>query len=863
MSVENLIFQGINRAISDFSSAGACEELINLRPTTAGLVPVKKFSVKMSGARSDDRVFVHEVSSVSNYIALRKVGYELFVLLVGPNAEGRMSILAEIARISLRSYDYTNFSLDKVHFSAVGNIFMLSIADRVLGIYLNKSFLWNGTEYKETEANIPQISASISTTGISDKVFISSPIASGDLSRIAEGVSLQEELTIAQNALAEDYKDLCFGPILVAFAFKTKDNKTFWTNQWLFHNPIPDIEGSETFLSQSEIPAALQQYFPAGAFAFYKEVVNTGEGQYRGAGAQLELTIQRIQGWNEETSMLSSLEVYTSRPVFYFDAATSKYKWYADAANFYILFPKVELDELGLDNQLLYLQKSIPLGELVGTGSYSFQLEFGGNIQMTGATLEVDGGSVTRYGQMLAYNARFHFFDSVKKTELRPEDIHFHYESTSAAEVSVSIVAVVENENRQELVYLGDRTLPAETDVPSLVIVPSLQVVALYVVYPGDYWARIGLSPSRRYNYAISTDIVYTRSPLPVPDDVQQAIDAGAKEFFLTEEPDAINVTEQLNPFVFQVRHSYLAPGKILDVQPQMVAVKDVSFGDYPLNVFTNRGTYALLQGDGTTLYGGFKSVSNLVTTANSIPTESGTFFIAAGGLWAIAGSDAVLVSDALHLGPHKFIRRTAGFIYIARTHFHFEGLQSIDTFEDYVAGAKLSYNRYRDELMVSNPGRSYTYVLSLKYRQWFKIGITISQDLAGGDVAICPAADNTKNIVDLSTEESGSVLVHLQSRPFSMLYQYIHVHRIVAMIRASLSANDELIVALYGSDDLQDWKILSYAGRSGVDISQIRTPSAARSWRYYTVCISGNTPPDTDFGPVLFDYQPVVRRLG
>ena len=117
-------------------------------------------------------------------------------------------------------------------------------------------------------------------------------------------------------------------------------------------------------------------------------------------------------------------------------------------------------------------------------------------------------------------------------------------------------------------------------------------------------------------------------------------------------------------------------------------------------------------------------------------------------------------------------------------------------------------------------------------------------------------------DVIDFSKEHSGNVLVHLQSRPFSFGYQYSHIHRIVAMLRAQLG-NAGATVALYGSDNLQDWTLLTYASRKSVKVSQIRTPSAARSWRYYTVCIGGTVPADADLGPVLIDYESVVRRIG
>jgi hypothetical protein len=136
---------------------------------------------------------------------------------------------------------------------------------------------------------------------------------------------------------------------------------------------------------------------------------------------------------------------------------------------------------------------------------------------------------------------------------------------------------------------------------------------------------------------------------------------------------------------------------------------------------------------------------------------------------------------------------------------------------------------------------------------------------------------------MDMSTELSIStipLLVHMQSRPFSMGYRYIHMHRIVAMVRSKLaSAANKLAVGLYGSDDLQNWKLLAYAKRTGTDaqtdddppvvtgrplkVSQIRTTPSSRSWRYYTICIGGIVPTDTDLGPVLVDYEPVIRRIG
>ena len=489
------------------------------------------------------------------------------------------------------------------------------------------------------------------------------------------------------------------------------------------------------------------------------------------------------------------------------------------------------------------------------------------------------------------------------------------------------------------------------------------------------------MEKSSTYNYSFCADGGELKTEFDLDDELERALAANTN-IVLRDEPDAMNVTEQYNPFIFNVMHSYLAPGKILEVQPQMVAVRDVSFGDYPLNVFTDRGAYALLQGDGEVLYGNFKSVSNLISIANCIPTESGTFFLASGAMWLIAGATTVLVSDAMSLGPHKEIRSCSGYASIAKGIYDITGLESAVPFDEFVRGASLSYDRYRDEIIVSNPDYRYSYVLSLKYRQWHKISQSVYQPAAGNDIVMdhslvagsvqiptsvygissvtvsltvgtttysvthavsqdetwedivsalhtewgsqygntpmagvlfttytyrylnhhmpvtargitvtlppsVKSADGVSGAVsyvesdvptqraltifiknrayDLSVEDNtaGNMLVHLQSRPLGSLGLYIHVHRLISFVNSDLTSGGRLVLAIYGSDDLHTWNLLSYAERANVKVAQLRTPSAARSWRYYTITVGGIVPKDTDFGPLMLEYVPVGRRIG
>lgn len=856
MAADQLTFQGINRAVSDYAASGACEELINLRPTTAGLVPVKPFSVKMSGINYD-KVYVHNAQGKTNYIGVSGEGDSLVGYLLDDSGQ---AIGNEIFRVA------GGDSLPQITgYATSGNIAVFSFEDKEDGIYATRTVRWNGSAYETMEADVPDVEVSFASSlqynSFSGEFYDDNT----DKRKIADIIN------IGQNAVQEQNDDYCFGPVIVAIAFKTNDGKTFWTGSWHILNPLPQIKdytARDYFVTPSwELASSFPDFFrehPEGGFVAATSNASQSDSYTPLIGLKYDMTVRMASGvWNADTSMIKSIEIYASRPKMYTDAAGR----YGDTQQvpsglYYTLLPQVPHNDMDLSSELLYLQRSIALSDLT-EGSLTFTLQFGGNIQTTNTTLEVDAGMVTRYGKVLSYNSRFHYYDSIKKTGVGKPDFG------AGGNQSVASWAAFIRYNDgliDTIAYVGQVDVPT-SDV--LVIAPTLHIkeVIIYSYNLNMHMLRkYAMTESSRYNYSYNdSGPCLSQSYSSPTSEIRELLriqGRGVQSSFYTEEPDAMNVSEQYNPFVFRVEHSYLAPGKILDVQPQMVAVSNVSYGDYPLNIFTTRGVYALLQGDRNILYGNMRAISNLVSEKNCVPTESGTFFIAAGGLWLIFGNHAVLISDALHLGPHRYIRTSAGHVAIAYDKYALNPYESAVSFEQFTKGAALAYNRYRDELIISNPGHPYSYVLSLKYRQWYKIAQSLSQDVVGSNIA-----RQGDTIYDFSDErEKTTILVHLQSRPLSFAYQYSHIHRIVAMIRATLSSQVDLqalTVALYGSDDLQTWKLLSYANRHNTSFSQIRTAPAARSWRYYTITISGNVPEDTDFGPVLIDYEPVIRRIG
>ena len=910
MATDNFIYQGINRAVSDYSGARACEELVNLRPTEGGLVPVRDFSVKMANVPFR-KIFVHHTTSGDRYIAIWRDGDAVKVSWVTDTG----TVEQDLFNTPFDSGE----TIDSINYASAGNILLISMCDTYNGTYKNAAWTWKDGAYQETQADVPAVSFSVDDGTDLESATQSIP----SLTKDSEGSEAVSAVENGINAILENNPNLCLGPVIIAIAFKTKDGKTFWTGNWTLYDPLRKIG---TTNPPYITPSGLNQTYTAPRYTEFFDkygdhgyLLNDGHSdsygwlgkigkqlnEIRVYGTKVTLNFPMISGWNEETSIIQSVEVYSSRPVPYLDASSAadgfkSFLWFQDQNDyvFNIILAQKKYEDMNLGSQLLYHQASIQMSSLA-TAPQEVPLTFGGNVQMTEDTLDTDAGALKRYGRVLSYNARFHYFDSVSHIDIGMPS--FLYQSSGSA-VSAAVFVRYADSDHSELVYLGSTS--GYLGPAYMVIAPSLNIKEVLVYAPGNGAGRrvihtYRMQESSSYNFTIciggptaSTQISGTAPEL-------EALIRGGVKGVTTEEPDAINVTEQYNPFVFLVEHSYKAPGNIIDVLPQMAGIVDASYGRDPLNVFTERGLYALTQGSANVLYGAFLPLSNLKARRGGIPLEMGIFFLADGALWLVAGRQVTLISEALSLGPHKYVRSCLGYKKLSGTDTGFSPTPapanpiydvspyiSKVEFREFATGGQLGYNRFRMELFVSNPDYDYTYVVSLKHRQWFKLSRRLWQDDPGSVIINRPGTFGTISVLDMATEVSNStlpLLVHMQSRPFSMGYQYSHIRRVVSMIRAKLaSASNNLAVGLYGSDDLQHWNLLAFAKRSGkteydeqreelVDtplfLSQVRTAPSARSWRYYTVCIGGEILVDSDFptdiGPVIIDYEPVVRRIG
>ena len=146
MATDALSYTGINRAYSDFAGTRACEELINLRPATEGVVPVKESLVKMSNVPYH-KVFVHHTTAGPKYIAIGRNLADVYAKYLEYDEENEVWVEKKtLFTVSAPNPTAAQALLDKVYYASAGNVLAFSVCDPDNNIFRNYAFTWKWSD---------------------------------------------------------------------------------------------------------------------------------------------------------------------------------------------------------------------------------------------------------------------------------------------------------------------------------------------------------------------------------------------------------------------------------------------------------------------------------------------------------------------------------------------------------------------------------------------------------------------------------------------------------------------------------------------------------------------------------------------
>lgn len=804
-----LKFTGINRKVNEFQNAGACEELINVRPSVYGLEVVKPKIKKFSDIKYD--VYNHVFGDKSIFIGV-SVGSTISISIINDNG----------AIDSIDSFESSGTEYD-----------ISFLANRILlynGLTL-RVYEYRDNEYVRVEVGIPDnfdVKCSVTpSSNIGRSVDIL-----GDKNAITESWSACQGLT--KNIL---------GPTLVAFNFSLIDGTEYWTNKWMYVNPFEYA----------------QDYDNGKHEVYYLSSSTDWKSSFKTFTVSINIPKQNFG--SIDNRLVDKVNVYVSRPIYPYQ---SDYELMEDRVtaletqSIYAASLK-SLKDMEVDNQLLYYYKSIEVSEIENNG-VGFDIEITPTLSGE-KVLEVDNGPVRRVGKAEVYNNRAHFYDA--KAEIVPQKVFCM--SVSEQGASLTADAYVYLDCDSQTVVLKTRAVlykKSTEDFPSKIYCcyPDARATKLIIKTRGTAteFCVINLKQSNRYNFAYGE--------ANYPSDVANFGAIYTTSRFLPE-PNKISVSAPYNPFVFPVENSYSVGGKITDIATSYIPISSTQIGQYPLTVFTTNGIFSLEQGSGATLYGSVLPIQPLVASSKATPTPYGIFFVSSRNLYILTGREVANISDMLNGDIELTLREVSAYKKLCLNNseplFNFSDSLSSVNFEDFISNATLTYDELNNEVLISSNDESirYSYVFNLNTKSYHKVSKRyVSHDKSARYVI--EYTGSKRNVVDLYSELPDEQSILLQSRPFGLEMAYTHIERLMMFVDTKLSGNQNLCISVFGSDNLHDWKCIISSQKHNAVLRHIRTNRAAKSYKDYVILINGKVDTSTDLSDIIADYTVVTRRL-
>lgn len=371
------------------------------------------------------------------------------------------------------------------------------------------------------------------------------------------------------------------------------------------------------------------------------------------------------------------------------------------------------------------------------------------------------------------------------------------------------------------------------------------------------YKRTVELTPSATYNYAF-----YVEKQGDKELAYQNVIDnTNIVEKRIYYEDDVIIVSESAVPFYFPVEHSYKIGGVIKNLAISIEQISEAQVGQYPLLILTEKGIYALEQGTGIVLYSNLIPINRDSCQDGIVQTKNGIIYIANSTLYYLVGRQGENMSFALENAPFTDVRTEKYVTAVQNPDLYdvSELISQVD-FRTYLNNAKLIYDTYKEEIIVSNTSYKYSYVFSLRNKLWHKISGTYIS--FSNRYALRYVTDSLSDLVDLNTEATtGTAVIHAQSSVLKLDAEgYKKVER--AILRANIIPEQGKRFGLYlfASDDLLSWKLIA-ATQKVTSTSHIRLERVQKAYKYFIVAAGGNVSVNTNIAYMDFVVSDMIAN--
>lgn len=864
--IQNVDFKGIVRGTSAQNNAdGNCEEIINLRKKMGAwrVAGEKRKIVENVGY---EQVFLHEYDSVKNYIGIKR---EQEVI---QDPTGAPSV---VIKNKVIWFDPVTGKEKVIIEDATGEIVLNQLNNILLiknDVTIIKAVFDQGN-YKVAVTTIPEtprVSLSSKVQRISKSETLSFSIAHASHVRCGRDIYNEEntdekDQIEGNNALLDNngwpaftfqYKDVGIKDFAEAvrglFNMRINSEKGYVYGYVFVSVAYELYDGS---ITKPTPPTLIQLGSDYDRDIFHvSDIGGTGDTHIVNGYilplelAKLDVKLEDLPNKDKYKDIIRGVKVYATKPIdiydwenidaryFHYTKNNIRFNLVADKDNKEGL-PKKVLKPGDIDNLLFYEVGEYKLGTDEST---KITVDFE-NIT-TNQTMPVDAsGWINMTGDMFVYNNRLHLYNT-KQSLLRNENMLVEGLIKNREGVTrVSATYLVYLSNSLQDVKIAVRGSIYKTDdgflYPDFVFFPDSRAYAadVYFALNGKkYKCAVYFKSSGSYNFSYH---VGERKKLKV-EEIEE-INYSEDTCFVSN--NKIIVSERSNPYFFPVENSYLVDGNIINIAVSSEQISSSQIGQFPLYVFTTQGIYAIEVGDGNVLYSNIIPISAEVAVAGSsvLQTRYGIVFVTKTGLKLIAGREVVDISQAIAGNPDISMQECETFGRVSEVvrGYDIRPYFSSVPFQDYIKEASLGYDINENEIIVSNPNYSYSYVYNLDEKTWHKITEVFT--FFDKHLALRKGEGNL-DLCDIREEISSDRLVHLQTRP--LLFNtaaFKQIYHAVARGEFKPAENRIHLAYMLASNDLSKW-ICMAVRKTEINAPHISLPRAHQSFRYFSFIVGG-----------------------
>lgn len=325
-------------------------------------------------------------------------------------------------------------------------------------------------------------------------------------------------------------------------------------------------------------------------------------------------------------------------------------------------------------------------------------------------------------------------------------------------------------------------------------------------------------------------------------------------EIAISHSPSLIKVSEAENPLVFPASNSVQVGSSVIKAMAANTRpITEGQFGDAPLYVFTDEGTWMLmLSTEG--VYQARQPVNRDVCSnpKGILQIDDAVLFPTERGIMMQTGSTAKLITDALdgtvfdymQLYKESYSRKI-----LAVGNIPEPGIKYIP-FRQFMKGADMIYDYYDGRIIVFNPDCAYAYIYSLKSGLWGAMESDIKKR-----VDIYPesyAINGDRKIVDFyQSQPVDPIRYFLCTRPMAIGSAEVYKTMFSCITRGYFRNEvGKCGMALYGSNDLFKWFPIS------TSVNKFLRGMCGSPYKYFRLALIGSLLPEENLGGLSADYQ-------